>query len=37
MPYWQVKGRRPFERASKIAHAEMKFLIVSCSASLPPL
>jgi hypothetical protein len=23
MPYWQVKGRRPFERASKIAHAEI--------------
>ena len=23
MPYWQIKGRRPFERASKIAHAEI--------------
>jgi hypothetical protein len=23
MPYWQVRGRRPFERASKIAHVEI--------------
>lgn len=23
MPYWQVRGRRPFEQASKIAHSEI--------------
>jgi hypothetical protein len=23
MPYWQVRGRKPFERASKIAHSEI--------------
>jgi hypothetical protein len=23
VPYWQVRGRRPFERASKIAHSEI--------------
>jgi hypothetical protein len=42
VPYWQVRGRRPFERASKIAHAEIinnpvvQEFIAGCTLPTPP-
>jgi hypothetical protein len=42
VPYWQARGRRPFERASKIAHAEIinnplvQQFVEGCQVPAPP-